>query len=57
MKNNDWKIAVTCKKIYIWRVMAMLNYLDNMIVDGKYGYNIREVIDNYKKWIQNEVND
>lgn len=57
MENNDWKTAVTSKKMYTWRAMAMLNYLDKMIVDGKYGYSIREIIDNYKKWIQNEVND
>lgn len=57
MENNDWKKVVTSKKMYTWRTMAMLNYLDKMIVDGKYGYHIREIIDNYKKWIQNEVND
>lgn len=62
MKDNmEWKKAVTKmpneEKMYNWRALAMLQYIENMIKNGKLSNEIITVIQNYKHWIISEVDD
>lgn len=43
--------------MFIWRGYAMLEYIRQMIEDGKLGREIIDVIYNYEDWIIDEVND
>ena len=58
----EWKEAVTTefkiqKRMYNWRAFGMLEYIRQMIEDGKLGREIIDVIYNYEDWIMDEVND
>ena len=43
--------------MYNWRAFGMLEYIRQMIEDGKLGREIIDVIYNYEDWIMDEVND
>lgn len=59
--NMEWKKVVTeepCQeKMYNWRTLAMLQYIENMIKNGRLGNEIIAVIQNYRHWIISEVDD